>query len=109
MLQRLCGVGLILGTLFFAASLTPSLVPRTVQIQGLLAGLCMALGYGIGVLLRLLDLDAAPWAGRKLAQGFSPGNIDTAAFVATAARGSGPFEALLQFFTEARGSPRSRR
>jgi len=64
MLQRLCGVGLILGTLFFAASLTPSLVPRTVQIQGLLAGLCMALGYGIGVLLRrlwnYLELPQAP-------------------------------------------------
>lgn len=41
--------GLLLGTLFFVASLTPSLVPRTYVMQGALAGICFAAGYGIGV------------------------------------------------------------
>ena len=33
-LESLSGVGLLLGTLFFAASLTPTLVPRTYLTQG---------------------------------------------------------------------------
>ncbi len=41
-------LGLILGTLFFAASLTPSLVPRPPMIQGALGGACLGVGYGIG-------------------------------------------------------------
>ncbi len=49
----LSSTGLVLGTLFFAASLTPSLVPRSALVQGALGGLCLAAGYGIGVLLRL--------------------------------------------------------
>jgi len=53
-LASLCGSGLWLGTLFFAASLTPSLVPRAGLIQGLLSGVAFALGYGIGVALRAL-------------------------------------------------------
>ena len=48
----ICGFGLILGTLLFTASLTPSLVPRAPWIQGLLGGFCLAAGYGIGVALR---------------------------------------------------------
>ena len=40
--------GLLLGTLFFAASLTPSLLPRTFVTQGLLSGVCLGAGYGIG-------------------------------------------------------------
>ena len=41
--------GLLLGTLFFAASLTPSLLPRTFLTQGVLSGCSLAGGYGIGV------------------------------------------------------------
>ena len=41
--------GILLGTLFFAASLTPTLVPRTYLTQGVLSGACFAGGYGIGV------------------------------------------------------------
>lgn len=51
---NLTGVGIALGTLFFAASLTPSLVPRTPVTQGVLAGACFAAGYGLGVLWRWL-------------------------------------------------------
>lgn len=52
--RSLSGVGIVLGTLFFAAALTPSLVPRSYLTQGALAGTCFALGYGIGVLWRWL-------------------------------------------------------
>ncbi|MDQ2068610.1 alpha/beta hydrolase [Natronospira bacteriovora] len=41
--------GLLLGTFFFALSLTPSLVPRSETVQGLISGLSLAAGYGIGV------------------------------------------------------------
>src|SRR5262249_5749726 len=40
--------GLLLGRLFFAASLPPSLLPRTFLAQGVLAGCSLAAGYGIG-------------------------------------------------------------
>lgn len=46
--------GLLLGTLFFAASLTPSLLPRTYFAQGVLSGFSLAAGYGIGVFGRWL-------------------------------------------------------
>ena len=42
-------VGLVTATLFSAASLSPSLVPRNYLFQGLLAGLAAAVGYGLGV------------------------------------------------------------
>jgi uncharacterized membrane protein len=47
-------VGLLMGTLFFAASLTPSLLPRTFITQGVLSGACMAAGYGVGLLCVIL-------------------------------------------------------
>ncbi len=39
---------LLLGLVFLAASLTPSLIPRGWLVQGVLGGLVMALGYMIG-------------------------------------------------------------
>lgn len=53
-LLSLSGVGLMLGALFFAAALTPTLVPRSYLTQGALAGGCFALGYLAGVLWRRL-------------------------------------------------------
>lgn len=50
-LRSLSPGGLLLGTLFFVASLTPTLVPRTFLTQGALSGGCFATGYGIGVSL----------------------------------------------------------
>jgi uncharacterized membrane protein len=47
-------IGLLVGTLFFAASLTPSLIPRTAMTQGVLSGCSLAAGYGIGVFGRWL-------------------------------------------------------
>lgn len=63
--RSLCGAGIVLGTLFFAAALTPTLIPRSYLTQGALAGLCFAIGYGCGVLWRAfwryLELPEAPW------------------------------------------------
>ena len=53
-IDRMNAFGLALGALFFAASLTPSLLPRPVAIQGLLSGLALSAGYGLGVAVVLL-------------------------------------------------------
>lgn len=53
-LLSLSGVGLMLGALFFAAALTPTLVPRSYLTQGALAGGCFAIGYLAGNLWRWL-------------------------------------------------------
>jgi len=47
-IRRLSTAGLLVATLFFAVSLTPSLLPRAVAFQGLVSGLSLALGYAIG-------------------------------------------------------------
>jgi uncharacterized membrane protein len=47
--QSFSTLGILLGTLFFAASLTPSLLPRSIVVQGGLSGLSFAAGYAIGV------------------------------------------------------------
>lgn len=43
--------GMVLGALAFMAAMTPSLIPRTGELQGVLGGLCFALAYGVGALL----------------------------------------------------------
>jgi uncharacterized membrane protein len=53
-LYSLSAIGIVLGTLFFAAALTPTLVPRNALTQGILAGGCFAIGYGCGVFGRWL-------------------------------------------------------
>lgn len=50
--DRLSRTGLLVATLFFAASLTPSLVPRTWLFQGAVSGVSLAVGYGLGTLGR---------------------------------------------------------
>lgn len=70
-LQSLSTTGLFLGTLFFVASLTPTLIPRTYITQGLLSGACFAAGYGLGVLCRrlwvYLELPlASAWVARSV-------------------------------------------
>jgi uncharacterized membrane protein len=47
-------VGLMMSALFFAASLSPSLLPRIFIVQGLLSGLALGIGYGVGVFSMLL-------------------------------------------------------
>jgi uncharacterized membrane protein len=50
--NSLSGAGLLLGTLFFVAALTPTLIPRTYLTQGALSGVCFAAGYGLGAFLQ---------------------------------------------------------
>lgn len=51
---RFSMVGLLVGTLFFALSLTPSLVPRPPLVQGLIAGVSFSAGYAVGLFGRWL-------------------------------------------------------
>ncbi|TWT66003.1 alpha/beta hydrolase [Allorhodopirellula solitaria] len=44
-------LGLILATLFFCGSVTPSLLPRPYIVQGILSGFATAIGYVVGVVL----------------------------------------------------------
>ena len=64
-----CTAGLLLGTLFFAFSLTPSLLPRPFHIQGVISGLSFAAGYGLGAAARWLwTYLELPQPGRRLSQ-----------------------------------------
>lgn len=68
-------VALVAATLFFAASLTPSLLPRPFVVQGVLSGFALAVGYGVGVLLvaawRFFEFpdppDRVQWWGKRIA------------------------------------------
>ncbi|WP_299588245.1 alpha/beta-hydrolase family protein [uncultured Microbulbifer sp.] len=46
--------GLLLGAVFFAFSLTPSLIPRPTFVQGILSGVAFTIGYSCGVFFRWL-------------------------------------------------------
>ncbi|PZQ52529.1 MAG: hypothetical protein DI556_02450 [Rhodovulum sulfidophilum] len=65
------GLGVFLGALLFAASLTPSLIPRPAPVQGVLGGAAFASGYGIGVLIlwlwQYLELPMAENRIRRIA------------------------------------------
>ncbi len=50
-------IGLFFAAVFFAFSLTPSLLPRDWLFQGLVSGISMAVGYGLGLLVK--------WAGQR--------------------------------------------
>lgn len=51
LLRQFSWFGLLLGLLFLAASLTPSLIPRGAVLQGVLGGVVLALGYLSGRIL----------------------------------------------------------
>lgn len=51
---RLSPFALAIGLHFFAASLTPSLIPRIPPVQGILGGLLIAIGYMLGRLIESL-------------------------------------------------------
>ncbi|MEV4641927.1 alpha/beta-hydrolase family protein [Actinoplanes sp. NPDC049548] len=44
-------LGVLGALIFFCLSLTPSLLPRGVVLQGIVSGITAAIGYGVGVLL----------------------------------------------------------
>ena len=51
-------MGVAIGLMFFVMSLTPSLLPRPWQLQGLVSGIATAGGYAFGV--------AAAWAAQRI-------------------------------------------
>lgn len=51
-------VGLAFALLFFCASMTPSLIPRTWLVQAMISGVCVSAGYVVGTLIG--------WIARKL-------------------------------------------
>lgn len=46
--------GIVLAVVFFSISLSPSLLPRPYALQGILSGIVLALGYGLGVIIKWL-------------------------------------------------------
>ena len=48
-LARPSYIGVIVASLFFSLSLTPSMIPRPFILQGMLSGFAMIVGYGAGV------------------------------------------------------------
>ena len=63
--------GFVGALVFFAFSLTPSLLPRSPLLQGLVSGLSIAGGYGLGALLFWAGTKATSWRpsrrGRRIA------------------------------------------
>src|SRR4051794_41652292 len=55
--------GLVGALVFVCLSLSPSLLPRTGVIQGLVCGITGAIGYGVGVLVAWMWRGVAPPAG----------------------------------------------
>jgi uncharacterized membrane protein len=56
--RSLSYAGLTCGWLFFILSLTPSLMPRSWQAQGIVSGSALAQGYGLGVVMS--------WTARRI-------------------------------------------
>jgi uncharacterized membrane protein len=50
--RSLSMLGIMVGLLLFSVSLTPSLLPRGILVQGILSGCAFAVGYGIGTSLQ---------------------------------------------------------
>ena len=71
---QLSVLGISLGLLFFSASMTPSLIPRSAIIQGTLGGILMGVGYLIARILigvwRFLELPECTGGRRRTATGF---------------------------------------
>ncbi|HEY1546405.1 MAG TPA: hypothetical protein VGG28_01225, partial [Kofleriaceae bacterium] len=59
---------------------------------------------GIANLCLLLDRPTAPWAAAKLAQGFTPRDLDVQTFVETALRGTALYNALVKFVNDKQSS-----
>ena len=61
---RLSLIGFIFAVVFFCASMTPSLMPRSWYLQGAVSGITAAIGYGLGTLLRRFWPRTYPRAAR---------------------------------------------
>lgn len=68
-LDALSTGGWLLGLLFAALALTPSLIPRTYVVQGILCGCTFAVGYGLGVFAEWLwNFLELRWPNRRVAR-----------------------------------------
>ncbi|ROS31074.1 alpha/beta-hydrolase family protein [Cellulomonas sp. PhB150] len=68
---RYSAFGLAGALAFFATALGPALIPRSPLFQGLAAGICAAIGYGLGVLLAwVLRLAGVRWPARVVHWGW---------------------------------------
>jgi len=71
--QSFSFIGLAVAALFFAASVTPSLLPRHYLFQGILSGFASSLGYAIGVgfvlLYHFLEFRDPPPRVQRIAKG----------------------------------------
>ncbi|HLL22409.1 MAG TPA: hypothetical protein VK427_09775, partial [Kofleriaceae bacterium] len=56
---------------------------------------------GLATLLRLVGYSTLPWVAGKLAQAFSPRDVDAAMFVETSARSTEAYNALVKFYNDA--------
>ena len=54
-------LGIVVGTLFAALAMTPSLLPRTWLFQGVVSGVSGAAGYGVGLALAWLAHRSTRW------------------------------------------------
>ncbi|MEY6432119.1 alpha/beta-hydrolase family protein [Thioalkalicoccus limnaeus] len=94
-------VGLVVGAMFFAFSLTPSLLPRPFLVQGALSGLSFAAGYGLGVaavfLWKYLQLPLVRGRAVPIANGFAAviGLVITVGFLWQASHWQNSLRALM--------------
>jgi uncharacterized membrane protein len=66
-IRKMSTAGLLLGTLFFAFSLSPSLLPRPFLFQGIVSGLSLTAGYALGAAgLRLWSYLELPVPGERV-------------------------------------------
>lgn len=69
LVRPLTATGVVFGTVLFAASLTPSLLPRSYGMQGVLCGVSFSIGYLIGSSLQslwsYLELPAPKYDNRR--------------------------------------------
>lgn len=56
----------LLALLGYLTSMSPSLLPRTWLVQGVIAGLCASFGYAVGRLLEAVGRSLARWAGLEV-------------------------------------------
>jgi uncharacterized membrane protein len=63
--------GVVLGLVFGGLSLTPSLLPRPIAAQGLIAGLSFAFGYMVGALLWFIGKRAVTWRPPQAVQKYA--------------------------------------